>query len=1067
MSVDCSRPTDAGLWGLARSARLEAQLPIGCIDSSLLTLPSPLPSLQAESENELAVIRSSTFVPRLRAARVSEPPTSKTDGPGARCTHLVTGGTGGLGLLTARWLGEHEGASLCLASRGGRIGASREWDALVRSCNRVRVVANDVGEAADAGKLVSSLLGEGPLSLWHTAGVLADGMLSKQNPATLRHSLAPKAHGAVRLHSATHAVGLRDCVLFSSMMGLLGGAGQANYAAANTLLDSLALFRRKRGSSGVSIQWAAWKEVGMASHGVASERLEALERFSGYGRIGLAFGLRAMSAVAGGVGPPVVGVLPFAWGKVTSTSRPPLLLELAPRAEKAQASHSSRSALPSTTSAPSAPGISFEMVDSLVSSIVGKHKGSADTPLLEAGLDSLGTVELRDKLQAAVKESGSSLILPTTLVFDAPTARALHTFLQGAAKPSPPPPTHPRGADRGDVEVVVSGTAVTLPRGVTSSASLWRMAHCGADLFTEIPSTRWDLERSLKDLKGLSEEVSKRARHGGFLLDAHLFDASFFGISKLEATSIDPNQRLLLERGYAALHEAGFTKRELMGSNVAVNVGQWESEFAATSMASPAADSVYGITGFQTAVTCGRVSFALGLHGPCCTFNTACSASLVASHSSLRALQRGECGCALSAGVNMLLDPAAMRSNAIASLTSVLGRSHTFDSRADGYGRGEAVTAVVTEPFQSSLGGVRLLGSAVRQDGRSASLTAPNGIAQVGVIGAAVDDARLTTGEVNMLEAHGTGTALGDPIEVTAVTTLLLDGRAEGNGLVVSSLKAMAGHTEPGAGLSGACKLMVQLLRGTCAPNAQLRKMNPHVRSALGKAVGVLPVAPVSVAGRTGGVSSFGYAGTIAHAVYSLVPGEGEESAETRPRPALKRSSFPWGGLPTREKSLLVMKKKPAVEEIDWQEAWAVWERGVGVKAAPPTPHIPARSRPPLVRLSVDDETRVGVVELDHVDHFNAIEWEMTLDLLEAVDYATQREDVRGLVIQGRGPHFSIGAYPHAKMDEASMAQLPSQISHMASGIASPSRLRGPLSCAVHGSLLGGGTAPCPSPSYG
>ena len=261
-------------------------------------------------------------------------------------------------------------------------------------------------------------------------------------------------------------------------------------------------------------------------------------------------------------------------------------------------------------------------------------------------------------------------------------------------------------------------------------------------------------------------EVRSRVRHGGFLISAELFEHTSFSISAAEAAAMDQQQRQLLERGYASLHAAGLSRSSLMGAVVAVNVGQWASS---TNRADGCAcwASVYAATGFACSVTCGRVSFVLGLQGPCASYDTACSASLVGNHSSIRALQRNECSTALSSGVNMILSPATMRGNAIAGFTSVKGRSHTFDNRADGYARGEAIDAITLRPSarSSALRVSQMVGSAIRQDGRSASLTAPNGQAQQGVLLASLQDAGMRASDATSLEAHGTGTALGDPVE--------------------------------------------------------------------------------------------------------------------------------------------------------------------------------------------------------------------------------------------------------------------------------------------------------------
>jgi len=195
----------------------------------------------------------------------------------------------------------------------------------------------------------------------------------------------------------------------------------------------------------------------------------------------------------------------------------------------------------------------------------------------------------------------------------------------------------------------------------------------------------------------------------------------------------------------------------------------------------------------------------------------------------MRALQRLECDAALSAGVNMVLDHGTMRGNAVAGFTSPTGRSHTFDVRADGYARGEAIDAIASRLRDSDTdSAIQVLGSAVRQDGRSASLTAPNGQAQQGVLTAALDDASISSAELALHEAHGTGTALGDPIEAGSMSAVFLSQRRT-TPYVVGSYKANGGHAEPGAGLAGVLKLLSQLRDVTASPNAHLRSLNPHV----------------------------------------------------------------------------------------------------------------------------------------------------------------------------------------------------------------------------------------------
>ena len=276
-------------------------------------------------------------------------------------------------------------------------------------------------------------------------------------------------------------------------------------------------------------------------------------------------------------------------------------------------------------------------------------------------------------------------------------------------------------------------------------------------------------------------------------------------------------------------------------------------------------------------IAAGRLSFVLGLQGPCVSYDTACSAALVASHAALRALQLDECSPALSVGVNLMLLPGVGFSFAVAGMTSPTGRCHTFDAAADGYVRGEACCAAVLAMGEESSGsGLSLLGSCVRQDGKSASLTAPNGQAQQALLRAALADGGVEPAALSCYEAHGTGTPLGDPIEVRSLAAAVLAARAPSPPLCVGSLKANCGHAEPAAGLAGLLRLAAGLLEARAPPNAQLRRINPHVGSAVEGVACALPTQLArgldAAAGGRGGVSSFGYSGTIAHAVLEAAP---------------------------------------------------------------------------------------------------------------------------------------------------------------------------------------------------
>ena len=355
---------------------------------------------------------------------------------------------------------------------------------------------------------------------------------------------------------------------------------------------------------------------------------------------------------------------------------------------------------------------------------------------------------------------------------------------------------------------------------------------------------------------------------------------------------MDPQQRVMLEGGYASLHASSFDKATLNGSGTGVALGIYATEFATLLAGSPLGCSVYASTN-ALSIASGRVSFALGLQGPCASFETACSASLVACHSAARALQHAECSTHLAAGVNLMLLPASSVGMAIAGMTSVAGRCHTFDSRADGFCRGEGCSVVVVRDesaawHESAAWLLVLRGSAVRQDGRSASLTAPNGQAQQNLLRGALQDASLEARAISLNEAHGTGTALGAPIEAGSLVAAVLAEQRPVDALVCGGIKANLGHGESTAGMSGLLQMALGVVNGEASPNAQLRVLNPHVR---GRMRGVPTVMPCQLANgaaasntralQSGGVSSFGYSGTIARVVLVVASGNGCKEAAT------------------------------------------------------------------------------------------------------------------------------------------------------------------------------------------
>ncbi|HEX8782871.1 MAG TPA: type I polyketide synthase, partial [Steroidobacteraceae bacterium] len=429
-----------------------------------------------------------------------------------------------------------------------------------------------------------------------------------------------------------------------------------------------------------------------------------------------------------------------------------------------------------------------------------------------------------------------------------------------------------------DEPIAIVGIGCRYPGGIVDVETLWRVLDEGIDAVAEVPRERWDIDALYDPDPATPGKMT--ARCGGFLPEIDRFDAEFFGISPREAVSLDPQQRLLLETSWEALEHAGIATERLMGSATGVFVGLMSYEYATLGGGLERLDGYVG-TGSLGSVASGRISYVLGLQGPSLTVDTACSSSLVATHLACQSLRRGECSLALAGGVTLILTPNLFIEFSRLRGLAADGRCKSFSANADGTGWSEGCGMVVLERLSDARrNGHRVLGvirgSAVNQDGRSNGLTAPNGPSQEAVIRGALMQAGIKPSEVEYVECHGTGTRLGDPIEVQALGAVLAEGRPADRPVVIGSFKSNIGHTQAAAGIGGLIKVVLSLQHGRIPKNLHFDTPSPHIPWA------ELPVKVASEPmawernghARIAGVSSFGVSGTNAHLVMEEAPTE-------------------------------------------------------------------------------------------------------------------------------------------------------------------------------------------------
>ncbi|SEH40710.1 non-ribosomal peptide synthetase [Magnetospirillum fulvum] len=827
--------------------------------------------------------------------------------------YLITGGLGGLGRQLTRAIRTAAPQAVVVLA-GRRLGEEAQgW--LAAQGEAVRFVPVDLTDADAVAALIEDIRRrDGRLDgVIHAAGLLRDGTVAGKSAATLAEVLAPKVDGTLHLDRALGDAPLDFFVLFSSVAGVWGSFGQADYAAANAFLDGFAAAREVRRRAGlvhgrtVAIAWPLWAEGGMT---IDAETRTMMTRTTGLVPLGTAEGLAALAAA-------LVGSEPRLLVLAGDAERLRRRMEGPPAAKPAATVAAGPAAAP--------PGLEEKLLAALIGAAAHQLKVSAadlasDEELTAYGFDSIGFTQFANALNLRF-----GLDLTPTLFFEYPTLAALAAHLSASngaslaeqlgiapvvtpipvVTPTPAPvqvtlatpaiarATPPAAADD---PVAIIGFSGVFPQAADVS-SFWANLEAGRDCIGEVPSQRWDWQ------------AAGTLAQGGFIDGIDRFDAGFFGLSAPEARMIDPQQRLLLTQAWRLFEDAGIPARKLAGTDTGVFIGIADTGYGRLLAQSGAGIEGYAMTGLAPSLGPNRISFHFDLHGPSVAIETACSSALVALHRAALAIRDGTCEVAIAGGINTLLLPDSFIGFAKAGMLAADGRCKTFSDAANGYARGEGVGLVLLKRLSAARRDGNRITAVIRASGenhggRASSLTAPNPRAQADLLRATYARAGFDPRTLGYIEAHGTGTPLGDPIEVEALRAAFADltrdaerrfGPAPAMACGLGSVKSNIGHLELAAGIAGLIKVLLQMRHGTLVKTLHCERLNPYLKlddSPFEVIRETRPWSPpVDGAGRPlprrAGISSFGFGGTNAHVVIEEMPPEPEQTGRASPGPAL------------------------------------------------------------------------------------------------------------------------------------------------------------------------------------
>jgi polyketide synthase PksN len=859
-----------------------------------------------------------------------------------RGAYIITGGAGGLGLIFAEHLAKTFQARMVLSGRSApKPEIEATLDALRAAGAEVEYVQADVSRRDDVERLVATCRDRyGAVhGIVHSAGVLRDAYIRNKHWEDMSAVFAPKILGAVLLDEATRDDPLDFFVLFSSLAALAGNAGQSDYAYANHYMDAFAAWRNARSRDGarhgrtLSINWSIWAEGGMRldeQTALFFERnlgIKPLQREVGIGAFMLGLqNERPHLAVMQGVREKIER----AWG-IGVPDVPTPAVPAAPAQAAAPGSADGSAAV-----AGSADDLALAVQDALSRIVmdflkIGADDIDLDTILLDLGFDSIGLTSFSNLVNGQyglditpvtffeypnIREIAKHLALdhrdsvlrvhgqataPATI---APTADAPSPGASGQAPiafkkkldqvEAPMPPAtggqiaggafspQRRFAER---PIAIVGMSGVMPQADDIDEYWEKLSKAENNMVTEVPTDRWDWQAYYGN--PMAEKNKTLSKWGGFMREVDKFDPLFWGISPREAEMMDPQQRIFLESVWGAVEDSGHKVSDLAGTRTGLFVGAATRDYIDMMAMNHAELDGYSASGTSHAILVNRVSFLLDIHGPSAPLDTACSSSLVALHRAIESIHTGSSDMAIVGGVQVMLTPAGHISFGAAGMLADDGKCKTFDSRANGYVRGEGSGAILIRPLEDAIADgdhiyAVIKSTAENHGGKATMLTAPNPNAQADLLIEAYEKAEIDPRSVGYLECHGTGTSLGDPIEIQAMKKAFADLYRKHQlptptkpHIGLTSAKTNIGHLETAAGIAGILKVLLSIKHRQIPALLHFEKLNPYINLDNTPFYPVTKTQPWEPAldeqgrayPRRAGISSFGFGGANVHVV--------------------------------------------------------------------------------------------------------------------------------------------------------------------------------------------------------